>query len=184
MTPTEYEKAVLQFFRTHWPPPQFVTKLNIRLLGRKTKVRRQIDIGIFAAEQPAEPIMIVEAKRHNRAIDAGIASATVELVQDIGAIPTVMVSTSGFSVAAKNLLEAEEIGHLTITVKQARGLRWIPLVEEKFSVDREFRYVSGDLVEAVRNGDASPFVDCNLPYEEWLAVIRCEIFFRHQLLRF
>jgi hypothetical protein len=156
MTPTEYEKAVLQFFRTHWPPPQFAIKHNIRLLGRKTKRRRQIDIGIFEASQP-EPIMIVDAKRRNRGIDAGIAGATIALVQDIGAIPTVMVSTSGFSVAAKNHLEAEEIGHLTITLKQARSLRWIPLMEEKFSVDREFRHVSGDLVEALRNGDASPF---------------------------
>jgi hypothetical protein len=172
MTPTEYEKAVLQFFRTHWPPPQFAIKHNVRLLGRKTKRRRQIDIGIFEASQPV-PIMIVDAKRRNRGIDAGIAGATIALVQDIGAIPTVMVSTSGFSVAAKNHLEAEEIGHLTITLKQARSLRWIPLMEEKFSVDREFRHVSGDLVEALRNGDASPFFDCDLPYEEWLAVIRC-----------
>jgi hypothetical protein len=83
-----------------------------------------------------------------------------------------MVATSGFSVAAKNHLGAEEIGHLTVTLKQAQGLRWIPLVEEKFSVDREFRHVSGELVEALRNGDARPFTDCDLPYEEWLAVIR------------
>ena len=40
-------------------------------------------------------------------------------------------------------------------------------------MDREFRHVSGDLVEALRNGDASPFIDSDLPYEEWLAVIRC-----------
>jgi hypothetical protein len=172
MTPTEYEKAVLEFFRTHWPSPEFEIKHNIRLLGRKTKGRRQIDAGIFGAGQ-SEPIMIVEAKRHNRAIDAGIAGATIALVQDVGAIPTVMVSTSGFSVAAKNHLEAEEIGHLTITLNQAQGLRWIPLVEEKFSVDREFRLVSGDFVEALRRGDASPFIDSDQPYEEWLAVIRC-----------
>jgi hypothetical protein len=58
MTPTEYEKAVLQFFRTHWPPPEFKIKHNIRLLGKKTKVRRQIDVGIFGAGQ--KPIIIVE----------------------------------------------------------------------------------------------------------------------------
>jgi hypothetical protein len=91
-------------------------KHNIRLLGRKTKGRRQIDAGIFGAGQ-SEPIIIVEAKRHNRAIDAGIAGATIALVQDVGAIPTVMVSTSGFFVAAKNHLEAEEIGHLTINAE-------------------------------------------------------------------
>jgi hypothetical protein len=51
MTPTEYEKAVLEFFRTHWPSPEFEIKHNIRLLGRKTKGRRQIDAGIFGAGQ-------------------------------------------------------------------------------------------------------------------------------------
>jgi hypothetical protein len=172
MTPTEYEKAVLQRLRTDWPPPQFEIKHNIKLLDRKTKVRRQIDISIFEAGQTA-PFLIVEAKRHTRAIDAGRAGATIALVQDVGAIPAVMVSTSGFSVAAENHLEAEEIGRLTITLKEAQGLRWIPLVEEKFAVDREFRHVSGDLVEALRNGDASPFIDSDLPYEEWLAVIAC-----------
>ena len=53
--------------------------------------------------------MIVEAKRHNRAIDAGIAGATIALVQDVGAIPTVMVSTSGFSVAAKNIWRPKKL---------------------------------------------------------------------------
>jgi hypothetical protein len=60
---------------------------------------------------------------------------------------------------------------MTITLTEAQGLRWIPLVEEKFAVDREFRSVSGDLVEALRNGDAAPFIDADIPYEEWLAVI-------------
>jgi hypothetical protein len=172
MTPTEYEKAALERFRTDWPPPQFEIKHNIRLLGRKTKVRRQIDISIFETGQPA-PFLIVEAKRHNRAIDASKAGATIALVQDVGAIPAVMVSTSSFSVAAQNHLEAEEIGHLTLTLKEAKGLRWLPLLQKRFCLDRAFRHVSGDLVEALRNGDGRPFIDTDIPYEEWLAVISC-----------
>jgi hypothetical protein len=172
MTPTEYEKAVLQRFRTDWPPPQFEVKHNIRMFGRKTKVRRQIDISIFEAGQSA-PFLIVEAKRHTRAIDAGRAGATIALVQDVGGIPALMVSTSGFSVAAERHLESEEIGHLTITLKEAQGLRWIPLVEERFAVEQEFRHISGELVEALRNGDAVSFLDGDLPYEEWLAVFAC-----------
>ena len=172
MTPTEYEKAVLQRFRTDWPPPQFDVRHNIKLRGGKTKVKRQVDVSIFEAGQPA-PFLIVEVKRHSRSIDAGKAGATIALVQDVGAIPAVMVSTSGFSVAAKNHLGAEKIGHLTVTLKEAQGLRWIPLVEEKFAVDREFRHISGDLVEALRTGDAIPFINADLPYEEWLAVFAC-----------
>lgn len=170
MTPTDYEKAVLQQIRTDWPPPRFVVTHNIRIAGKKSKARRQIDIGVFEASQP-KPFMIVEVKRHRRAIDVGKAGAVIALVQDVGRIPAVMVSTSGFSVAAKSHLGAEGIGTITITLTEAQGLRWIPLVEEKFAVDRDFRRVSGDLVEALRNGDTEPFLDSDIPYEEWLAVI-------------
>jgi len=170
MTPEDYEKAVLQRFRTLWPPPRFVVEHNIRLSGRKTKAGRQVDVGIFEAGK-SQPSLIVEAKRHKHPIDAGIAGSTIALVQDVGGVPAVMISTSGFSRAASNHLGAEGIEHFTITLKEAQGLRWIPMIEEKFAVDREFREVSGHLVEALRNGDATPFLDNDLPYEEWLATL-------------
>ena len=47
------------------------------------------------------------------------------------------------------------------------------MVEEKFGVDGAFRHVSGDLVEALRNGDAGAFLDSDVPYEEWLAIMAC-----------
>lgn len=49
MTPTNYEKAVLERFRTDWPPSRYLVRHNIRLVGTKTKVRRQTDISLFEA---------------------------------------------------------------------------------------------------------------------------------------
>lgn len=72
MTPEDYEKAVLQRFRTLCPPPRFVVKHNIRLSGHKTKTPRQVDIGVFETGK-SQPFRIGEAKRHKRPIDAGIA---------------------------------------------------------------------------------------------------------------
>ena len=40
-------------------------------------------------------------------------------------------------------------------------------------MDRQFRHISGDLVESLRNGDAPSFLNSDLPYEEWLAVMYC-----------
>ena len=74
MTPTDYEKAVLQQIRTDWPPPRFVVRHNIRISGKKSKARRQIDIGVFEAGH-SKPFMIVEALRNGDAapfIDADI----------------------------------------------------------------------------------------------------------------
>jgi hypothetical protein len=82
------------------------------------------------------------------------------------------VSTSGFSLAAENHLAAEGIEFLKITLSEAMGLRWIPFIEEKFILDGAYREVSGHLLEAVRIGEAAPFLETELPYEEWLAVLR------------
>jgi hypothetical protein len=170
MTPTEYEKAVVERFRTYWPGPRYLVKHNTRLPGQKTKVRRQIDISVFEVGQ-AEPILIAEAKRYRRPIDAVKVGSTIALVQDVGGLPAVMVSTSGFSLAAENHLAAEGIEFLKITLTEARGLRWIPFIEEKFILDRAYRELSGQLVEAVRTGDAAPLLENQLPFEEWMAVL-------------
>lgn len=119
MTPTEYEKAVVERFRTYWPPPLYLVKHNTRLPGQKTKVRRQIDIRAFEVSQ-VEPILIAEAKRYKRPIDAVKAGSTIALVQDVGGLPAVMVSTSGFSLAAENHLAAEGIEFLKVTVTEAK----------------------------------------------------------------
>jgi hypothetical protein len=170
VTPKEYEQAVLERFRRLFPAPEFTVKHNIRLHGRKTKARRQIDVCVFETAN-AEPFLLIEAKRHKRPIDSGRAGATIALIKDVGAVPAVMVAANSFSRAAQNYLAAEGIGHLTITLKEARGLRWIPLVEQAFAVDIEFKEISGHLVEALRKGNATPFLDeTGLPYDEWLAV--------------
>jgi hypothetical protein len=172
LTPTEYELAVLERFRTYWPRPHFVVKHNVKLLGSKTKSRRQIDIAVFEVGK-SKPFLIGEAKRYSRRIDAGKAGSTIALVQDVGGIPAVMVATSGFSLAAENHLASEGIESLIITIKEAQGLRWIPLVEQKFVPDGAFREQTGHLVEALRHGDIGPLLDNDLPYEEWLAVVTC-----------
>jgi hypothetical protein len=172
MTPKEYEKAVLEYFKILWPSPRFLVKHNDRLPGRRSRKPRQIDISIFEAGK-SKPALIVEVKRHRRPIDLVTAGSTIALVQDVGGMPGVMVSTSSFSVAARNHLAVEGIEHLTITLKDANALQWIPLVEKKFAVDRAFKMVSGQLVEALRNGDAGPFLDTDVPYEEWIAVMEC-----------
>jgi hypothetical protein len=170
MTPTEYEQAIVERFRSCWPPPKYVVKHDIKLMGQKTRVRRQIDISVFETGQTV-PILIAEAKRHRRPIDAVRAGSTIALVQDIGGLPAVMVSTSGFSLAAENHLAAEGIESLKITLTEAMGLRWIPVIEKQFMLDNQYRELSGQLVEAVRRGDAAPFLDNQLPFEEWIAVL-------------
>jgi hypothetical protein len=153
MTPTEYEKAVVEFFRTDWPPSRYVVKHNIPLRGRKSRTSRQIDVSVFAAGAPT-PFLIAKAKRHGRKIDVGKAGSLIALVQDIGGVSTVMISTSGFSGAALNHLSSEGIGDADTPLMQPiRVLRPIsprPRADNKHEPDhhRHFGPKEHDAVRA------------------------------------
>ncbi|TWB69873.1 hypothetical protein FBZ87_108163 [Nitrospirillum amazonense] len=170
MDAREYERAVLERVRLNWQSPEYEVVHDIHLKGLKTKVSRQIDGAVFRRGSRV-PILIIEAKKHNRPVDITVAGATIALVQDIGGIPTVMISTSGFSLAAKNHLNCEGISQFIVTVDEAEGLRWIPSLKGIFQVDHEFKIAASHLVEAIRKHDIEKFYDENLPYEEWIDVI-------------
>jgi len=44
------------------------------------------------------------------------------------------------------------------------------MIEKWFGLDRWFREASGDLLEALRIRDTAPFLETDVPYEEWVAV--------------
>lgn len=171
LSPRAYEQAVAERFRTIFPRPAFEVRHDIRLPGRASAVRRQVDIAIYEANGSV-PILLVEVKRHKRAVDLVTSGATVALIRDIGAAPAVMVSTAGFSRAAKSQLLWEGIKHMTISPTEAKGLRWIPHIEQWFGLDRWFRETTGVLFEAMRVRNMTPFLDTDIPYEEWVATIQ------------
>ena len=149
--------------RLDWPAPAYEVRCNVHVRGSKSHSRRQIEA--------AAPFLLIEAKRRGRAIDLQHAGATIALVQDVGRLPTIMVSSSGYSSAAIMHLEAEGIQHLTLTLTDAAALRWVQLVESYFLIDAEYRVLSGRLVEALRVGDCGAFLDLETPSEEWLATM-------------
>jgi hypothetical protein len=169
LTPTEYERAIAERFRTLFPPPHYLVKHNIKAPGQKSRGFRQADIGVFEVGKAA-PFLVADAKRQSRTVDISKAGVTIALVQDIGCSAAVMVATSGFSAAAGNHLAAEGIEAWIITLAEAECLRWIPHLEKVFVLDTAFREISGRLVEAIRDGDVKPFLGNAVPYEEWLAV--------------
>nr|WP_293859689.1 hypothetical protein [Sphingomonas sp. SCN 67-18] len=170
LSPRAYEEAVVERFRTLFPRPAFDVRHDIKMPGQASGARRQVDVAIYETGG-SKPILLVEVKRHARAVDLVSSGATIALVRDIGKAPAVMVSIAGFSRAAQHHLLWEGIEHMTITSAEAKGLRWIPLIEQRFGLDRWFREVSGDLFEAMRVRNPAPFLDCDIPYEEWVATI-------------
>lgn len=169
MDPTSYERAIAEYFRLLYPEPEFAVRHNIRVPGKLSGETRQIDVGVFSPPDP-RPIFIVEAKRHRRKVNIATAGTVISLVRDVGSVPSALVATAGFSSAAKKYLTHEGIEHLAITIERAECLRWVPDLRARFHGEADFMEVSGSLVEAIRNADPAPFLECNLPYEEWLAI--------------
>lgn len=168
----DYERAVAERFRTLWPPPRYVVKHNTRMLGAKSGAKRQIDVRISEAGSD-KPFLIAEAKMHGRPLDLPHAGIVIALVKDVEAAAAVAVSASGFSVSASRYLAAQGIECMVLSVADASALRWLPHIERHFPLDRAFREPSASLFESLRNADAEPFFDCDVPYEEWLAVFAC-----------
>jgi hypothetical protein len=170
MTPTEYERAVMEDFRMDWPSPRFIIKHDIRLIGSKSNSRRQIDISIFETGK-AEPLFIIEAKMHKRPVDLIRAGSTIALVQDVGRIPAVMVSTSGFSASAAQHLTSEGIRHFTIALEDANTLSWMPIIKEKFAVKEDFSEIAPYMVKALQSGVAETDAFEHLSYDAFTALM-------------
>ena len=133
---------------------------------------RQIDTGIVNRET-GDLHLIIEAKRYSRKVSVDTAGAFVSLRNDVAQVPGLMVTTLGFSNAAKNLLRENEIDCLVVTVCRAQSLRWLERIRKLFPLDRTFAVICGEFFEAMRKGYTLPWLDeSEIGYEEWLAVTR------------
>jgi hypothetical protein len=83
--------------------------IDERLEGRNSGVTRQIDVAIRASVGTEKLLIIIECKRWNRKIDVKGVEAFNGVKDDVGAHAAIMVSTQGFTKAAKNTAEAKGI---------------------------------------------------------------------------
>jgi hypothetical protein len=123
---------------------------NVRRLGRRSGTQRQIDIlvrgRIFGM---TDATVMVECKRWGTAIDVKDVEAFIPTVDDVGADIGIMVTTEGFSPAAKARAEAERGVHLKL-MTVAELVAWSPpgtlTATYRVPADRQV-----DAVRALRN---------------------------------
>lgn len=96
----EYEKEIFKHFRSEFPSAR-ITR-DARVLGRYSKVERQIDILIEDDVAGFVIRIAIDAKHHNRPLDVTDVEAFLGYCSDIGASKGVMISLHGYSPAALN----------------------------------------------------------------------------------
>ena len=96
----QYEHQIADYFRSEYPAAQI--KANAKVLGKFSKVERQVDLLIEETAADFFFRIAVDAKYRGRKIDVTDVEAFLGFLRDVGAHQGVMISTEGYSNAAIN----------------------------------------------------------------------------------
>lgn len=81
----------------------WVVKKNVHLLGRHSKVKRQIDVFVYKNEEQLDKTAIVfEGKYYNKKVDVKGVEEFLSMLNDLNVSYGVLVTTKGYSKAALN----------------------------------------------------------------------------------
>ena len=96
----QYEREVEQQFREAYPEARITA--NTKLVGKFSKVERQIDLLIEGQASDFAFRIVVDAKHRGRKIDVGDVEAFLGLTRDVEAHTGMMVALEGYTPAAIN----------------------------------------------------------------------------------
>lgn len=96
----QYEKEIEAQFREAYPSARITP--NAKIVGKFSKVERQIDLLIEEQASDFAFRIIVDAKYRGRKIDIGDVEAFLGLTQDVEAHTGMMIALEGYTPAAIN----------------------------------------------------------------------------------
>jgi hypothetical protein len=145
---TEYENGVADVL-AYLAGDAAVVERNVRMPGRKSGKRRQIDVKVSGALfGSGNATMIVDCKRYTKPVDVNHIGTFVGLVEDVGADIGLLVTTVGISPAAQQY--ADNVRGIRLDVVPVEHLAaWSPrgTVNFEYAVPAE---VYSEAVRAVR----------------------------------
>lgn len=94
----QYEREIADQLRQHYPSAQITP--NVKLIGKFSKVERQIDLLIEEQASDFSFRIVVDAKYRGRKIDVGDVEAFLGFIRDVEAHTGVMVALEGYTPAA------------------------------------------------------------------------------------
>ncbi len=89
--------------------PDADIKHNVKVDGRKSKIKRQIDVLVTQKIGQYDMVLAIECKDYKRSADVNVVGSFHEVLADIGAHKGALVCPSGFTEAAKNLAREHQI---------------------------------------------------------------------------
>lgn len=102
-----YEQEIADEFRTNYPSAEITP--NAKLLGKFSKVERQIDLLIEERASDFAFRIVIDAKYRGRKIDVGDVEAFIGLTRDVEAHTGMMVALEGYTPAAVNRAHNDDL---------------------------------------------------------------------------
>ena len=110
-----YEKFIKLF-------SNFNVKLNDKILGLQSGIKREIDISIRGISGEIELLYLVQCKDHNKPADVKIIGEFSSVIKDIGASKGFLICTSGFTKTIYNY--AKSLGIELLTIEDINSIKW------------------------------------------------------------
>lgn len=106
----EYERQIEKQFRRAYPSAQM--KHDAKLVGKFSRVERQIDLLIEENASDFAFRIVVDAKYRGRKIDVSDVEAFIGLTRDVEAHTGMVVALEGYTPAAVNRAHNDDLGRL------------------------------------------------------------------------
>lgn len=102
-----YEREIAEQFRTNYPSAEITP--NAKLVGKFSKVERQIDLLVEERASDFAFRIVIDAKYRGRKIDVGDVEAFIGLTRDVEAHTGMMVALEGYTPAAVNRAHNDDL---------------------------------------------------------------------------
>src|SRR4051812_963460 len=97
----EYEKMITRIYQEL--EPLAVVTHNDKIIGKDSKIERQIDVSIRTKVAGHEILIIVQAKDYKSPPDVNVVGELATVIKDVGASKGILISNAGFTEGAINL---------------------------------------------------------------------------------
>jgi len=127
-----YEKMIARIYETI--SPRAAVRHNDSIMGRDSKVKRQIDVSVRFTEAGCDFLVIVQAKDLKRPADLNVIGEFSEVIKDVMASKGVLVCNAGFTRSATTMagnLGIDLCGAYDAESKDWRTTLTIPVVWER-----------------------------------------------------
>jgi tetratricopeptide (TPR) repeat protein len=96
----KYEKEIFETFRQAYPDAKI--SYNQKVIGRYSKIERQIDVLIEGRIAGKKLRLIIDGKYYSKNIDVKEVESFISMVEDVGAAQGILITSKGYSQAAIN----------------------------------------------------------------------------------